>query len=384
MITTQINLQKHFGGGEVYTTFLCHALDVLGVETQLFVHRKASFWSRLGLPASTALIPVSSMDEAATALHYPAGWIITHGTSPQTFIAEAKVKGALVTAIAHMPVQGRDPKKFLGYDRIFAVSDWVLQGLMTAGLPAWPEPLYGVANLARQETGGQIRRTSRYDWDLRKGRDRLLSWFEPLVKPLSRHPLYTRKPGLTLGIVSRLTPIKQFPLLFQYLAPVLTQFPDVQLEIFGSGGYRSVRDLSQALRPIAGRVRFWGHQRDVAAVYHGIDYLLTGLPEKEALGLNVIEAQACGTPVLAPNAPPFTETVVDGVTGFLYTDPRVDQGNAFRDLISRLRNSSPSLDPRLAADHLARFTMEALTGRLRPVVAWAAERTDPLQASNTQ
>lgn len=371
----QVNLQKHFGGGEVYTAFLCRALDRLGLQTQLIVHEHAAYWNQLDLPPSTTLVPVPGLDAAIDLPELPGSWVISHGPLPTSVVARMKTKHALVTAIAHMPVQGRDPAAYDGNDRIFAVSGWVFEGLQSANLPAWPEPLYGVADLSRRTGGLPVRRTSRYDWDLRKGRDRLLSWLEPLVEPLLPHPRYERKPGLTLGIVSRLTPIKQFPLLFEHLAPVLARLPDVHLEIFGSGGYGSVRDLSYALRPIADRIRFWGHQRDVAAVYQGIDYLLTGLPEKEALGLNVIEAQACGTPVIAPNAPPFTETVLNGVTGYLYTDPRLDRGEDFGRLIARLQDRSQPIDPRLAADHLAKFSLEALADRLKPVVAWASGLT---------
>jgi glycosyltransferase involved in cell wall biosynthesis len=115
----------------------------------------------------------------------------------------------------------------------------------------------------------------------------------------------------------------------------------------------------------------------MASVYAGIDYLLTGLPEKEALGLNILEAQACGTPVLAPDAPPFTETILDGVSGFLYRDPRGDGGADFEQLLSRLQLLAAPPDPRLASEHLARFSFEAFTERLRPVVAWAQAALRP-------
>lgn len=85
------------------------------------------------------------------------------------------------------------------------------------------------------------------------------------------------------------------------------------------------------------QVRFWGQQYDIAGVYPQIDYLLTGLPEKLALGLNMTEAQTCGTSVLAVNAPPFTETVLEGVTGYLYEDPRKDQGADFARLLESNR-----------------------------------------------
>ncbi len=240
-----------------------------------------------------------------------------------------------------------------------------------AGLSTWQTPLYGVADLNRISQKTQLRRTSRYDWDRRKGRDRILSWLEPLVEPWLPHPLYERRTGLTLGIVSRMTPIKQFPVLFSYLAPVLARFPQVNLEIFGSGGYGSVRDLTHVLKPIADRTRFWGHQSDVASVYQCIDYLLTGLPEKEALGLNIIEAQACGTPVIGVDAPPFTETVLDGQTGFLYRDPREDNGRDFARLMHKLTTHDEKLYPCFAKEHMQKFSFDAFVERLAPIVKWA-------------
>jgi glycosyltransferase involved in cell wall biosynthesis len=363
----QINLQPHFGGGEVYTAFLCRALSQLGVPTRLLVHPRAGFWDRLGLPTDTERIAVA--DAAELPRHLPAGpvWLLSHGPLPASLRGAAPHR--LRTAIAHMPVQGRDPAAFVDHDRVYAVSGWVRDGLLAAALPAWDEPLYGVADLDARTAESQVRRTSRYDWDLRKGRDRLLGWLEPLTETLRPHPAFKRRDGLTLGIVSRLTPIKQFPQLFAQLTPVLARHPRVNLEIFGSGGYASVRDLDAALRPCTRQVRFWGQQGNVAGIYRQLDYLLSGLPEKEALGLNIIEAQACGTPVIAVNAPPFTETVLDGKTGFLYRDPRQDAGADFSRLLDELLVGGPRPRPELAPEHLARFSFDAFVARLRPVVA---------------
>ena len=374
----QINLQQDLGGGEVYAAFLCRALSQLGVPTRLLVHPRADFWRGLSLPADTELCPAIDVPAAAAMLPARASWLIGHGPVPAELLA-ARSRGWLATAIAHMPVQDQGSAAFAGHDRIFAVSGWVLAGLREAGLPAWETPLYGVADLARAGCGEVIRRSS-YCWDRRKFRDRLLGWIEPGVEPLRRHPRYVRRAGLTLGIVSRLTPIKQFPQLFDLLVPILARRPNVNLEIFGSGGYASVRDLRRTLTPLGDRVRFWGHQPDVAAVYAGMGYLLTGLPEKEALGLNVIEAQACGTPVLAPAAPPFTETVAHGRTGFLYRDPRQDGGEDFARLLHELLALPAPLDPRRDAEHLARFSFAAFVERLRPVVAWARGAAPQMEA----
>ncbi len=367
---TQINLQTHFGGGEVYTGFLCRALNQLNIPTRIFIHPNASFWNALSLPSNTTLIPVTTTN-INQSLTKQDRWLMGHGALP---VDIKKMKGRVKSAIAHMPIQGRNADPYYDHDMVFPVSDWVRQGLIDAELPSWSEPLYGVADLEQRQFDSILTKKSRYDWDLRKGRDFLLGKLEPFIEPFITHPEFKKKPGITLGIVSRLTPIKQFPLLFSILSPILAKYPQFNLEIFGSGGYASVRDLNKALLPIKGRVRFWGQQSDVKAIYQELDYLLTGLPEKEALGLNVIEAQSCGTPVLAPNSAPFTETILDGSTGFLYRDPRIDNGDDFQQLLEKLTLLKKPIDPLLATEHLNNFSLDAFIKRLESVVKWADKR----------
>jgi glycosyltransferase involved in cell wall biosynthesis len=271
-----------------------------------------------------------------------------------------------LACFAHMPLYGRDPEVFRNYDLVIAVSRHVIASLKEAGISHYyPEPLYGVADLERSTSGADaVRARSIYDWDLRKFRDRLLSHLHPLRDALAPACEFKRREGLTLGIVSRLTPIKQFPLMFDILGPVLKDMPDVNLEIFGSGGYASVRDLQRSLQPLGNKVRWWGHQNDVKAVYPLIDFLLTGLPEKEALGLNVIEAQACGTPVLAVNAPPFTETVKEGTTGCFFADPRQDHGADFKRVLQEIRMGGARPQPLLATRHLEEFSFPRFLARV--------------------
>lgn len=363
----QINLQRQFGGGEIYTAFLCRALSRLGVQTRLVVHPEAEFWPRLGLPLDTYLETARDWDACASLLPAERSWVLIHGRMP-SHMALGFADRHVLTAIAHMPPQGRPSDRYEGFQRVFGVSGYVLSGLRAMGVPIWDEPLYGVAHLTRTEDAKEIRKNSRFDWDRRKGRDRVMGWLEPLVSPLFPRPVYTRREGITLAIVSRLTPIKQFPLLFQYLTPWLQRNPCFNLEIFGSGGYASVRDLVGALRPLGSRVRWWGHQRDVSSVYRQIDYLMTGLPEKEALGLNVIEAQSAGVPVLAVDAPPFDETVVPELTGLRYRDPRQDDGADFGKVLERLRVAPLRIDPTAAAYHLERFSEAAFDARMRRLV----------------
>lgn len=367
LFLTQVNLQQHFGGAEVYTGFLCRALDTLGVNTKILIHPDSTFWQQLALPANTTLIPVDPTNLSAS-LSDSDKWLLGNGPLPSDILDNSKY---LRTAIAHMPIQDRDPYPYINHDMIFPVSQWVRKGLVDAGLPCWSTPLYGVSDLAHRKNNSIIRKTSKYDWDHRKVRDHLLSKLEPFARLFYRNPQFEKKPGITLGIVSRITPIKQFPLLFSMLSPILKKFPEINIEIFGSGGYASIRDLKAALEPIHDRVRFWGHQTDAGSIYHQIDYLLSGLPEKEALGLNILESQLSGTPVLAPRAQPFTETIEDEVTGFLYTDPRLDNGENFMNLMTKILSLPRKLDPLQAVDHVQKFSLDSFTERFSEVIDWA-------------
>lgn len=363
----QINLMQGFGGGEVYTRFFTRALQDLGWKSVVYVHPAGTLRKRLEQDGVETIMAERFADIVPLLPREPA-IIISH--TPALGPLVGAMQRHYWASFAHMPLAGRNPAAFREPDLIMGVSRYVMQALADAGITrVWTEPMYGIADLVpRGTSAGTIVRQSEYDWDKRKFRDRLLGLLEPIATVFRPVAQYTPREGITLGIVSRLTPIKQFPLLFEHLAPVLLRYPQVNLEIFGDGGYRSVADLKKKLAPLRNRVRFWGHQNDVASIYRRLDYVLSGLPEKEALGLNLIEAQAIGTAVVAVDAPPFTETVKDGVTGWLYTDPRHDKGAGFDRLMRRLV-AGAQLDTTRAAEHLQQFSFPAFTARVARLMA---------------
>jgi glycosyltransferase involved in cell wall biosynthesis len=359
-----VNLQLGFGGGEIYTVFFTRALLALGWQVVLYVNPANMQWSRR-LPDGVRLIPLDDVEALLDVLPKEAATVFFHTPQPAALIEAMHRRAHRCCVFAHMPLYGRSSAQLTAFDYVVGVSAHVIASLEAAGITRHhSEPMLGVADLERGVvSGGSIVRGPIYDWDRRKVRERLGRLLSPLVAPFLPRPHFERQPGLTLGIVSRLTPIKQFPLLFSYLAPVLAEMPDVRLEIFGSGGYASVRDLRQAVRPLGERCRFWGQQEDVRGVYGQLDGLLTGLPEKEALGLNVIEAQMCGLPVLAVDAPPFDEIVADGVSGWRYVDPRQDGGADFRRVLGLLRQGLRAESAEIER-HLAQFSFPAFVDRV--------------------
>lgn len=377
----QVNLQSQFGGGEVYTRFFSQALRELGYRVVLFVNRKAEFWTAL-LPAGVELVRVDSPAAILQQLPQERSLVLTQTTLDAATAQQVAARHVLC-GFVHMPLYERNPPGLSHYHLLLPVSRHVSDSIGARGYQnVYTPPLYAVAAPLHTAQSEILAARSEYDWDRRKLRDRLLGLAEPWWRAFRSSAQFEKRPGVTLGIVSRLTPIKQFPLMFGILAPILARYPQVNLEIFGSGGYASVRDLRASLAPARSQVRFWGHQPNVAAVYPQLDYLLSGLPEKEALGLNLIEAQYCGTPVLAVHAPPFTETVIEAQTGFFFADPRQDGGESFAQLLQRLVAGVPRPDPRQATAHLERFSVAAYHVRVAQLLAAVAQLRDGLACGN--
>ena len=356
-----INLQPRTGGGEVYTRFFTRALAGAGAHVMLYAHPANRTWDGLA-GERIEIVPVRDEAELAARLPRTRSLLLTQSPLSEACV-ERLAATHFVAGFAHMPMFGRSAAEFKRFHLVLTVSQYCIDLLRKAGIEhVHAEPMYGIADLERGDPKAPIVACSPYVWDRRKFRDVLLGALEPVLSGSEKTKSFEKRQGLTFGIVSLISPIKQFPLLFSHLAPALARH-GVNLEIFGAGGYAQVRDLRRSLEPLDTRARFWGHQDNVGAIYPRLDYLLTGLPDKEALGLNVLEALACGTPVLAPRGGPFPETVLHARTGLLYRDPREDQGADFERTLDGILKKEIVLDPRGAKEHLARFSYAALLER---------------------
>ncbi len=364
-----LNLQELTGGGEVYTHSLTRAFAAAGARVSLYAHPENRLWDDL---TGERVEVLRVADEAELSARLPERGALVVSQSALSMATKTRMLQAhRLVEFSHLPItSGRGAEGVRHCHLAVTVSRYCIELLRQAGIShLYPEPMYGTAEAQRGNRLPVVAR-SPYHWDRKKLRDVLLGALEPLAEPFRKRPTFTKSGGLTLGVVSLLSTIKQFPLLFSHIAPVLVRQEGVRLEIFGNGGYAQVRDIRRALAPLGNRVRFWGYQRNVHDIYPRLDYLLAGLPDKEALGLNVLEAQMCGTPVLAPRAPPFTETMVHGKSGFLYRDPREDGGTGFGELLDAILAGQPRPDPRVAAAaHLEQFSHAALVDRARALIA---------------
>jgi len=120
---------------------------------------------------------------------------------------------------------------------------------------------------------------------------------------------------------------------------VLARVPQARLWIAGDGPYRPELERLARSLGVADQVRFLGAVSHAGKVEALNQAQVAVCPSpKEGWGLTVIEANACGAPVVASRSPGLIESVRDGETGLL--TPHGDHA-ALADAIVRLLSDDP-------------------------------------------
>lgn len=119
-----------------------------------------------------------------------------------------------------------------------------------------------------------------------------------------------------MGIVAQLIPRKGHAVLFEALASVLPKHPELRVLIFGQGPLEAELRNTVEHRGWADVVRFAGFRDDLVRVLPCLD-ILAHPAWMEGLGVSLLEAAACGVPIIASRAGGMPEIVEDGVNGYL-------------------------------------------------------------------
>jgi D-inositol-3-phosphate glycosyltransferase len=150
------------------------------------------------------------------------------------------------------------------------------------------------------------------------------SRFRPGDRAAARAALGVRSRHV-LAFVGRLQPLKAPDVAVRTVATLARRCPDLDVELLVVGGpsgngMDEPRRLAELARRegVDGRVRFLPARPNdrLACVYQAADLLL--VPSRsESFGLVALEAQACGTPVVAARVGGLNHAVGDGTTGRL-------------------------------------------------------------------
>nr|WP_242181081.1 D-inositol-3-phosphate glycosyltransferase [Saccharopolyspora soli] len=207
-----------------------------------------------------------------------------------------------------------------------------------------------------------------------------LDCFTPGDRTAARAALDLPADAVVLAFVGRIQPLKAPDVLLRATAELLARHPDsrerlVVLVVGGPSGSglerpRALHELAAELG-ITDVVRFLPPRSgtSLTSVYRAAD--VVAVPSyNESFGLVALEAQACGTPVVAAAVGGLPVAVHDGVSGLLVDGHGAEQWAEA--LGSVVRN--PALRTRLAAGttaHAARFSWERTTGALLDAYARA-------------
>ncbi len=142
------------------------------------------------------------------------------------------------------------------------------------------------------------------------------------VRRETRAELQLDDKDLAIGIVGQLTPRKGQLELVKAFAKTVNEIPQGVLIVVGAPLFNRDEDYAELLRCAASelndtsRTRILGHRNDIGRLMQAFDLLVVN-SSVEPFGLVILEAMACGTPVLATRADGIPEIIQHQRNGWL-------------------------------------------------------------------
>jgi len=159
--------------------------------------------------------------------------------------------------------------------------------------------------------------------------------------------------------MSRLVSYKRMDLVVR----AFNEMPDKQLYVIGDGPERG------RLEELAGpNVEVLGYQPDEAVAHYMENARAFVFAAEEDFGIVPVEAQACGTPVIAYGRGGATETVIPGETGLFFQRQEVD---AVRNAVAEFEDVEPRLRPEAIRRHAEQFDVSSFRSAFAEVVRTA-------------
>ncbi|HNW39031.1 MAG TPA: lipopolysaccharide heptosyltransferase II [Candidatus Omnitrophota bacterium] len=135
-------------------------------------------------------------------------------------------------------------------------------------------------------------------------------------------PAAKRKEDFNIGIIGRITPLKGHLYFIKAMARIARLVPRLKIWIVGDAP-ASKDAYKEELQILVRRLGLWhcteflGTQRDIPGILEHLDLVVLATTTHEAFGRVVVEAQACGVPVVATKVGGVIDIIEDGKNGLL-------------------------------------------------------------------
>ena len=211
-------------------------------------------------------------------------------------------------------------------------------------------------------------------WDLKSSRnpDYIVAISEHIRKKIKRiydrdsdviyPPVDTQKFSLVTDkenyylAASRLVPYKKIDL----IVDAFTKMPDKKLVVIGSGPEKE-KILSKAT-PNVDVIGYQDFENLKLYMQKAKAFIFAA---EEDFGIVVVEAMACGTPVIAYGTGGAAETVVDGKTGILFQEQTT---NSIVDAVKKFENIHGTLNYNEISEHAQKFNRTAFEQNIKEYV----------------
>ncbi len=157
-------------------------------------------------------------------------------------------------------------------------------------------------------------------------------------------------------VASRLVPYKRIDLIVEAFA----QMPDKRLVVAGTGP-----ELNKLKNKFLINVEFIGYQDENSLKELMQKARAFVFSAEEDFGIVVVEAMACGTPVIALNKGGTAETVIDGKTGILFNEQTVED---IKEAVKRFEKVEDSFNHKEIAEHTKKFSRQIFEEKMKNYV----------------
>ncbi|WP_309544944.1 glycosyltransferase [Alkalilimnicola ehrlichii] len=127
-----------------------------------------------------------------------------------------------------------------------------------------------------------------------------------------------------IGMVAQLIPRKGHDTLLSAIPPIIARHPQTRFLLFGQGPLAAALHAALDKQGLREHVQLTGFRNDLERILPCLD-LVVHPAYREGLGVALLQAAACGVPIVAARAGGIPEIVHDGINGRLIAPGAVEE-----------------------------------------------------------